>query len=80
MVASGQWLPDMRSRAGAIDALGGAAGDPARVVSIAEIAGSAADVVVFSCCGRSATEAVPEVNKHFLSRCGDGGQVWRSQP
>merc|ERR1719247_935512 len=54
LVASGQWLPDMRLRAGADDALGGVPGSPARIVTLKEVGECAAEVVVISCCGRSA--------------------------
>ena len=37
LVASGGWLPDMRCRAGAIDALGGKPGEPARRLEWNEI-------------------------------------------
>jgi len=68
LVASGQWLPGMRERAGAIDALGDTEGAAARVVDWHEIAASEADVIVVCCCGRSAAGAVEEVKEHMLSR------------
>lgn len=66
LVASGQWLPDMRIRAGGVDALGGCAGDPARVVSLDELKDCRADVFVLCCCGRSAESAVAEAEEHLL--------------
>ena len=68
LVASGQWLPDMRVRAGAVDALGDVTGGPARVVEWAEVESSEADVIVICCCGRSAEGAAEEVRAHLLSR------------
>ena len=47
LVASGQWLPDMRARAGGgADALGGAVGGAARLVDVAEVEASGAEAVV----------------------------------
>ena len=68
LVASGQWLPDMRQRAGAIDALGGGIGDAPRRVQWEELLASAPDVIVLVCCGKSAREAAHEVAVHFLCR------------
>lgn len=81
LVASGQWLPDMRLRAGGIDALGGVPGCPPRVVSWETVETSEADVMVITCCGRSAAEAAAEVEEHLLTRPG----IWelpalRAQP
>ena len=46
-MASGQWLPDMRTRAGGgADALGGAVGGAARLVEVAEVEASGAEAVV----------------------------------
>ncbi|CAE8687978.1 unnamed protein product [Polarella glacialis] len=61
LVASGMWLPDMRLRAGGIDALEGAfPGCPARLVGPTEIEACGADFVVLCCCGRSALGAAEE--------------------
>ena len=46
LVASGQWLPDMRARAGGIDALHGTPGCAARPVSVEEVEGCAAEAVL----------------------------------
>lgn len=67
LVASGMWLPDMRHRAGGCDALGGSAGCAPRVVTLDEVAGCDAGVVVLCCCGRSASGAVSEVEAHLLA-------------
>ena len=46
-MASGQWLPDMRARAGGgADALGGVVGGAARLVEVAEVEASGAEAVV----------------------------------
>lgn len=74
LVASGQWLPGMRERAGAIDALGDCEGAPARVVQYEEIAASGAEVVILCCCGRSASSAAEEVAGHMLG-CADMWQL-----
>ena len=66
LVASGQWLPDVRIRAGGADALGDAPGAPARLVGLDEIVASTPDVVVICCCGRSARGAAAEVEEHLL--------------
>ncbi|GMH63816.1 hypothetical protein TrST_g12054 [Triparma strigata] len=66
LVASGQWLPDMRIRAGGVDALGDEPGAPARIVTIQEIAASQADIVIICCCGRTARGAAAEVDEHLL--------------
>ena len=66
LVASGQWLPDVRVRAGGVDALGDAPGAPARVVTLDEVAACDADVCVLVCCGRSAAGAAAEVEEHLL--------------
>lgn len=68
LVASGQWLPDMRIRAGGSDALGGVEGCPPRVVTWEEVENCNADVVIICCCGRSALGAVAEAETHFLTR------------
>ena len=73
LVASGQWLPDMRTRAGGgADALGDAAGGAARLVEVSEVEASGAEAVVISCCGRDAAGAAAEVAAHLLGRPG----VW----
>jgi len=72
LVASGQWLPDMRQRAGGIDALGGVPGDAPRRLEWEEVLSSAPDVIVICCCGKTAEEAVQEVAAHFLSQA----RVW----
>ena len=76
LVASGQWLPDMRLRAGGIDALGGEAGSAAAVVSVEQVEACAADVVVLCCCGRSALGAAEEAEAHLLHR----RSLWASLP
>ena len=68
LVASGQWLPDMRIRAGGVDALGDEAGGAARVVTLSEVDACAADVIVICCCGRSADGSAAEIDTHLLSR------------
>ena len=73
LVASGQWLPDMRARAGGgADALGDAAGGAARLVEVSEVEACGAEAVVISCCGRDAAGAAAEVAAHLLGRPG----VW----
>jgi iron complex transport system substrate-binding protein len=73
LVASGQWLPDMRVRAGGVDALGDEAGSAARRITWEEVEACGAEVIVLCCCGRSADGAAAEVRQHFLPRPG----VWK---
>ena len=68
LVASGQWLPDMRALAGGADALGDAPGGAARRVEMAEVEGCAAEAVIICCCGRDAAGAAAEVTHHLLTR------------
>ena len=68
LVASGQWLPDQRARAGARDALGDEPGGAARLVSWAEVEGCGAEAVVLCCCGRTAAGAAAEAEQHLLSQ------------
>ena len=70
LVASGQWLPDMRQRAGGLDALGDRPGAKPRRLSWDDVASSNADVIIVFCCGRSAVEAAEEVVKHLVSKPG----------
>ncbi|CAK0818022.1 unnamed protein product [Prorocentrum cordatum] len=70
LVASGLWLPDMRSRAGAEDALGDEPGAQPRRLRWEDVAGCAADVLVVSCCGRSAAEAAHDVEAHLAPQPG----------
>ena len=76
LVASGQWLPDMRVRAGGIDALGGEPGAPATIVTMEQLEASDADVIVLCCCGRTALGAVAEAEAHLLQR----PSLWASLP
>eukprot|EP00966_Prymnesium_polylepis_P095660 2216414-Prymnesium_polylepis.1 len=66
LVASGQWLPDMRLRAGARDALGDVPGAPPRRLELAEVTRSGAEAIVICCCGRDAPRAAAEVAEHLL--------------
>ena len=76
LVASGQWLPDMRLRARGIDALGGEAGSAAAIVTVEQVEECAADVIVLCCCGRSALGAAAEAEAHLLHR----RSLWASLP
>ena len=76
LVASGQWLPDMRVRAGGIDAIGDVAGCSARLLMWDELEKSQADVLVICCCGRSASGAAAEAEEHLLSR----PMLWKQLP
>jgi len=66
LVASGQWLPDMRLRAGAVDALRDAPGAMPRRLAWDEVIASDPEVIVISCCGRSAVEAAREAARHLV--------------
>lgn len=68
LVASGQWLLDVRIRAGGVDALGGVVGCAPRVVTWDEVEGCNAEVIIICCCGRTADGAVAEVETHLLTR------------
>lgn len=76
LVASGQWLPDMRCRAAAIDALGDSPGAPPRRLELEEVVGCDADVLVICCCGRTASQAADEVAHHLLSH----QTFWQMRP
>ncbi|OQR91776.1 hypothetical protein ACHHYP_04373 [Achlya hypogyna] len=72
LVASGQWLPDMRQRAGGMEALTASTpGCPPRRLSWAnDVAVSAPDVIVVACCGRSAVESVRDMEAHLATQEG----------
>jgi len=61
LVASGQWLPDVRSRAGGVDAAGGVAGEPPRRLAWGDLPATSPDVAIFAACGRPAAAASVDV-------------------
>eukprot|EP00929_Paragymnodinium_shiwhaense_P070475 TRINITY_DN35686_c0_g1_i7.p1 TRINITY_DN35686_c0_g1~~TRINITY_DN35686_c0_g1_i7.p1 ORF type:complete len:1087 (-),score=152.60 TRINITY_DN35686_c0_g1_i7:56-3316(-) len=67
LVASGQWLPDMRLRAGAVDALGDEPGSAPRRLEWPEIISSRPDVMLILCCGKSARDAAEETSRHLVA-------------
>ncbi|EQC40849.1 hypothetical protein SDRG_01916 [Saprolegnia diclina VS20] len=72
LVASGQWLPDMRCRAGGSEALADSSpGCPPRRLSWPDdIVPSRPDVLVVACCGKSAFETVRDMEQYLLSQDG----------
>ena len=66
LVASGQWLPDMRERAGGGEALADSwAGCAPRRLEWRHVVESRPDVIVIACCGKSASESALEVQLHL---------------
>ncbi|RHY16560.1 hypothetical protein DYB36_009441 [Aphanomyces astaci] len=66
LVVSGQWLPDMRLRAGGVEALNESyPGCPPRRLQWDEIVAASPEVLVVACCGKSATGSAKEVEEHL---------------
>lgn len=57
LVAAGQWAPDVRARAGGVDALGDQPGQRPRRIGWAAVAAARPDVLLFAACGRTAAAA-----------------------
>ncbi|KDO28153.1 hypothetical protein SPRG_06200 [Saprolegnia parasitica CBS 223.65] len=72
LVASGQWLPDMRRRAGGSEALADSTPGcpPRRLNWFDDILPSRPDVIVVACCGKSAPETVRDMERYLLSQDG----------
>ncbi|KAF0698061.1 Aste57867_11309 [Aphanomyces stellatus] len=72
LVASGQWLPDMRARAGAVEALtqSSVGCPPRRLDWTADVLLSAPDVLVVACCGKTARQSASEVARHMSTQPG----------
>ncbi|ETW08811.1 cobyrinic acid a,c-diamide synthase [Aphanomyces invadans] len=68
LVVSGQWLPDMRIRAGGVEALWDSfPGCPPRRLLWDDIVTASPDVLVVACCGKSAYGSAKEVEDHLAN-------------
>ncbi|CAK4072264.1 unnamed protein product [Aphanomyces euteiches] len=68
LVASGMWLPDIRLRAGGEEALPESSpGCAPRRLSWDVILASKPQVVVVTCCGKTATESADEIERHLAN-------------
>ncbi|OQR99546.1 cobyrinic acid -diamide synthase [Thraustotheca clavata] len=72
LVASGQWLPDMRLRAGGIEALANSSPGcrPRRLEWQNDVVISTPEVIVVACCGKNALQTVQDMGRYLINQHG----------